>query len=115
MIYILALISIALGSAGQFLLKVAAGSLRTGNGLWQLGLSFLNLKMLAAVTFFGTSMLLWLFVLRRMELSVAYPMVSLGYVFVLIISALFLHEQVYLNKLLGTGLIMAGVIVLNLK
>ena len=115
MVYILAIVSIALGSVGQFLLKLAAGNLQTGNGILQLAFSFLNIRMITAVSFFVTSMVMWIFVLRKLELSIAYPMVSLGYIFVMIISVLLLHEQIYLNKILGTGLIMAGVVVLNIK
>lgn len=115
MIYLLAIISIGLGAIGQFVLKLVAGELHTGSGIWQLALSMINLKMILAVTFFVISMGMWIFVLRKMELSIAYPMVSLGYVFVMILSFYFLQEQLYLTKLLGTGLIVAGVIVLNIK
>ncbi len=115
MIYLLALVSILLGAAGQFILKQAAGQLQTGGGLLALGLSMLNLKMLVAIACFVTSMVMWIFVLRKMELSIAYPMVSLGYVFVLLLSIFFLHENIYLTKLIGTGLIVTGVVVLNIK
>lgn len=115
MIYFLALASILLGAVGQFGLKVAAGQLQTGSGFLSLALSMLNLKMIAAVACFVSSMVMWLFVLRKLELSIAYPMVSMGYVFVLILSVCLLHEDIYLTKLIGTGLIITGVIVLNLK
>ncbi len=115
MVYILAIVSILLGAVGQFTLKLAAGELNTGNGIWSLGLSMLSLKMMLAVTCFVTSMLMWIFVLKKMELSIAYPMVSLGYVFVMLLSFYFLHENIYLTKVLGTGLIVSGVIVLNIK
>lgn len=115
MIYFLALISILLGAIGQFLLKLAAGQLHTGGGLWNLVLSMLHLKMIVAIACFVTSMVMWLFVLRKMELSIAYPMVSLGYVFVLLLSIYFLNENIYLTKLIGTGLIVTGVVVLNIK
>ena len=115
MVYVLAIISIMLGAVGQFILKLVAGELQTGSGIWQLGLSMLNLKMILAIACFVTSMLMWIFVLRKLELSIAYPMVSLGYVFVMLLSFYFLQEQLYLTKLLGTGLIVSGVVVLNLR
>jgi multidrug transporter EmrE-like cation transporter len=115
MVYIWAVISIMLGAVGQFVLKLASGELQTGNGLWHLAVSMFNLKMISAVSCFVISMLMWIFVLRKMELSIAYPMVSLGYVFVMLLSFFFLQENLYLTKLLGTGLIVSGVIVLNLK
>lgn len=115
MVYILALISIMLGAAGQFLLKLVATGLKTGGSALEILFSLINVKMILAVACFVSSMLLWIFVLRKMELSIAYPMVSLGYVFVMILSIYFLQESIYVSKLLGTALIVAGVIVLNLK
>ena len=115
MIYVLALISIMLGSVGQFILKLGSAGVKTGNGIWLTILSFINIKISAAVACFVVSMVLWVFVLRKMELSLAYPMVSLGYIFVMLLSYYFLHEQLSLTKLAGTGLIVAGVIVLNVR
>jgi len=115
MIYLLALVSIILGSVGQFVLKLASGQLRTGESIEQLLWSFVNIKMTMAIICFVTSMILWVFVLKKMDLSIAYPMVSLGYIFVVLLSSYFLQENLNLPKLLGTGLIVSGVIVLNLK
>ena len=115
MIYIVALTSIMLGSVGQFILKLGAGEVRTGNGIWTLILSFINIKMIMAIICFVVSMILWVFVLRKLELSIAYPMVSLGYVFVMLLSYYFLQEQLVVTKILGTGLIVAGVMILNMK
>ncbi|XCH78659.1 MAG: EamA family transporter [Candidatus Dehalobacter alkaniphilus] len=115
MIYLLALISIALGSTGQFVLKLAAGELRPDSGIWNLIYSMISLKMVFAVSCFVFSMLMWIFVLRKLELSIAYPMVSLGYILVMLLSFFFLQEQVSAAKVGGTLLIVAGVIVLNMK
>jgi multidrug transporter EmrE-like cation transporter len=115
MVYLVAIISILLGALGQFGLKIAAGTLQTGGGIWKLGLSMLNVKMILALACFVTSMVMWIFVLRKMELSIAYPMVSLGYIFVMLLSCYFLQENIGLAKLLGTGLIVSGVLVLNLR
>ena len=115
MIYIVALISVALGSIGQLILKIGSGELRTGEGIWATVLSLINLKIIVAICCFVISMFLWIFVLRKMELSLAYPMVSLGYIFVMMLSFYFLQEQLSLVKFLGTGLIVAGVVVLNVK
>lgn len=115
MIYVLAVISIMLGAGGQFILKLASGELQMSGSIWQLGLSMINFKMISAIACFVSSMLIWIFVLRKLELSIAYPMVSLGYVFVMLLSFYFLQEQLYLTKLLGTGLIVCGVVVINIR
>lgn len=114
MIYLIALVSIALGSIGQMILKIASAEVKTGNILL-LVLSLINHKIIAAISCFVISMFLWIFVLKKLELSVAYPMVSLGYVFVMLLSYFFLQEQLFFTKILGTALIVAGVVVLNIK
>ncbi|ADY56766.1 protein of unknown function DUF6 transmembrane [Syntrophobotulus glycolicus DSM 8271] len=114
-IYLLALVSIVLGAGGQFLLKLGAGGLKSEGGLVKMiGSMLFSPALLIAVFCFVSSMFLWILVLRRMDLSVAYPMVSLGYVIVLLLSWLFLQEMVNGPKMIGTVLIITGVIVINL-
>jgi drug/metabolite transporter (DMT)-like permease len=61
-----------------------------------------------ALAIYGVSVALWLWVLSRAELSVAYPFVSLGFVVTLGFAAIFLNETVTTLKLVGTLLIVAG-------
>jgi len=46
------------------------------------------------------------------ELSVLYPMVSLGYICTLAWSRLFFHEDVTKVKLIGIAMILAGIVLL---
>jgi undecaprenyl phosphate-alpha-L-ara4N flippase subunit ArnE len=64
----------------------------------------------------GYSMLIirgviWLFVLKKMKLSVAYPVLSLAYVIIPIIGYYVFHEIITFNKILACTLILAGVII----
>jgi drug/metabolite transporter (DMT)-like permease len=54
------------------------------------------------------SLVFWLGALSRVELSKAYPMLSLGYVAVFVLSGVFLGESMGLLKLLGTLLVVGG-------
>jgi multidrug transporter EmrE-like cation transporter len=49
--------------------------------------------------------------MTKFELSYAYPFMSLAFVLVLFLSALFFKEAITLPKLLGLTLIVAGIIV----
>ena len=51
---------------------------------------------------------------RKGELTILYPMVSLGYVWTLFWSRLFFKEPFTRYKLLGLALILFGIVVLNL-
>jgi len=55
--------------------------------------------------------ILWLSALTKLDLSYAYPFMSLAFVLVLILSAVLFHETLTVPKVLGVGLIMAGIIV----
>lgn len=53
----------------------------------------------------------WMAAMTKFDLSYAYPFVSLSFVFVLILSALFFHEPITVAKMLGVIFIMAGIII----
>lgn len=116
MVYVLALISICLGAVGQFGLKVGSGQLKLDHGVLAAALSYItNINIILSLLCFATSTVMWIFVLRKLELSIAYPMVSLGYIITMTLAFLFLHEPLRLAKIIGALLIVAGVIVINFK
>ena len=51
----------------------------------------------------------WLSVISRIDLSVAYPMLSTGYILVVLASAIFLGEQITWLRGLGVVVIVTGV------
>lgn len=112
--YLIAGLSILLGGIGQFLLKLGADRIRPAPTLWLTLWRLAWIPQLSLGLFcFGTSFLLWLFVLRRLPLSVAYPMVSLNYLIVTALAVLVLHERFTLAKAVGLVLIMLGVLAIN--
>lgn len=61
--------------------------------------------------FFGT--IIWLSVLSKAELSYAYPILSLGYIFVALASMFFLNEHLSLVRWLGISTICFGVFLMS--
>jgi multidrug transporter EmrE-like cation transporter len=57
------------------------------------------------------ALLCWMGAMTHFQLSYAYPFLSLAFVLVLVFSALLFHETVTLSKLMGTLLIVVGIIV----
>lgn len=114
-----ALVSIALGAVGQLLLKLAARtgatiSLGGGAGLVEsIGRLAQNPYMWLGAVCFVSSMLLWVKVLNSAQLSTAYPLVSLGYVIVAVLSLVVLHEHMGLKQVVALGIIIFGVILLG--
>lgn len=57
--------------------------------------------------------LAWMAAMTRLELSFAYPFISLSFVLVFVFSAFFFNETVTAPKVLGMLLIIAGIIVIG--
>lgn len=72
---------------------------------------FLNLWILSAFLSAFIASLCWMAAMTRFDLSYAYPLMSLSFVLVLILSALFFHEPITTAKVLGVIFIMAGIII----
>jgi drug/metabolite transporter (DMT)-like permease len=57
---------------------------------------------------------LWIFIIRRMRLVFAYPVMSINYILVLIVSRFVFHEEILSTNLIGAGLISLGVIFIGI-
>jgi multidrug transporter EmrE-like cation transporter len=55
----------------------------------------------------------WLAAISRVDLSWAYPLLAMGYVLILLFSAVILHEHVSLVRWLGALLIVIGVALIS--
>lgn len=112
MVYIIALLSIAAGAVAQYLLKV--GAVASLNGDAPLMTKVIGLLtdtgFIWGIVFYGISLVLWMYVLSQLELSKAYPMVSLGYVFAFVLGYWLLGEQISVSRIIGLMLIIAGVL-----
>jgi drug/metabolite transporter (DMT)-like permease len=98
-----------IGSFGAVFLKAGAAKLRGGirHFLW-------NHRLATGVTLFLVSTVFYLRGIRHGELTVLYPMVSLGYVWTLFWSRLFFKEALTRTKFLGLGFILGGIVLLAL-
>jgi multidrug transporter EmrE-like cation transporter len=61
---------------------------------------------------YGGAALVWLLVLSRVEVSLAYPFVGLGFVVTMVLAWALLGESVSLARVAGTLMIAAGIVVL---
>ena len=106
---VLVLVGSFIGSFGAVFLKAGAGKLRR-----DLKTLFFNWRLAAGVAMFLLSSFFFVLGVRKGELTILYPMVSLGYVWTLFWSRLFFKEPFTRFKLLGLALILVGIVVLNL-
>lgn len=94
----LVLIGTIIGAFGSLLLKKGSKRIRVTNKNLVFGFM---LHLVAAV--------IYLIALKRESLSVLYPIVSLAYVWICLLSIYFLHERMSTWKWLGIATIVIGV------
>ena len=111
---LIAIVSIALSVAAQFSLKAGMSSESIKQAMNQ---SFTLRTFLAILTekyvlggflLYGLGAIVWLGVLSKWNVSKAYPLVGLGFVFTVVVGFL-TGEQVNLGRLTGVLLICVGV------
>jgi len=105
---------VLLNAAAQLLLKAGTNrlgiiTLTTDN--WTATLSRMAGEgyFIAGVTFYGVSLIVLIIGLSRVPVSVAYPMLSLGYIVNAIAAHYLFGEAVTVQRWLGIGFIVAGV------
>lgn len=95
---LLILVTVALGTTAQTLLKLGA----SGN--------LINIYLLGGICAYGLSTIFYVLVLGKFNLSVAYPVViGLTIVATTIAGAVLLKEKIPFSQWIGLGLILSGV------
>jgi len=111
-----ALLSIALSVAAQFSLKAGMSdqgvreAMAQPSSLVTLFTVFTNKYVLGGFVLYGLGAVIWLGVLSKWDVSKAYPLVGLGFVFTVLVG-LMVGEQVSALRAAGVALICAGVFV----
>lgn len=113
---ILILVSVLLNSAAQ--LCIRKGMLQVGevglNGLlMNAGNMISNLWLWGAAFCYAVSIFIWLIVLSKVEVSFAYPFLSIGYVVATFAGYYFLEESLTLARIIGILVICIGVYIIS--
>lgn len=115
---IFALTSILLSVSAQFALKAGLSSVTAITGKERTLVAaplfsvLLSPMVILGFLLYGASAVVWLSVLGKWEVSKAYPMVGLGFVFAMVVGVI-AGEQVTAQRALGTALILVGVIFIH--
>ena len=108
--------SVTMSAAAQIMLRQGMRLLdpRVGPATYILDV-IMNLQVQIGLAVYGGSMVLWLLVLSKIEVTRAYPFVGLGFVLTMAFGVLYLNESFHYTKLVGTALIVAGIWFINCK
>jgi multidrug transporter EmrE-like cation transporter len=118
-VLILILTCVIIGVFGQLLMKKGMNSI--GNvDLKELFSQRIFSIVFQRYVFIGIALyilasIIWLAVLSKAELSFAYPLIGIGYIFTSILAWLFFGEKLTLIRVLGILLICSGVYLIVLK
>ena len=107
------LITVFMSACAQLFLKMGMNKATLSGGFFDNGVwSFIQLLYTPLVFFGGLvymlSFIAWLWVLSKVELSLAYPFVGISFVFTLIFGVFILGESINTYKVIGTLMIVMG-------
>ncbi len=114
MLFVLILVGVLLNASAQLLLK--AGMERIGDfafsfeNIWPIAMQVAaNPYIIIGLSFYVLSVVVWLLVLSRCEVSFAYPMLSIGYIVNAIAAYYLFSENLSALRIAGIAVIIAGV------
>lgn len=94
-------------AVGQILFKIAALGIRPSEGV------FITPALFFAIVLYGLTTILWIFILTRLPLNIAYPFSLLGSAFVPFLAHYYLGEAVGIQTIVGLGLVLCGLLVMH--
>lgn len=108
------IVGVLLNAIAQLLLKAGTKSVGaihlTAENWLPIGLKLaFQLPIIGGLACYVLSVGLWIIALSRVDVSLAYPMLSLGYVVAAIAGWYFFGEAVSLQRMLAIGIILIGV------
>ena len=112
--FALVLAGVLLNAVAQLLLKAGAGALadielKPANALAIASRVAFNWPIIAGLGCYAISVVVWILALARVEVSVAYPMLSIGYVVNAVAAWYLFHEGLGPMRMAGIGVIIVGV------
>ena len=111
----LALLTACSMACGQILFKLGAKSWAGDTATQWLWSFITNPFLIIAVFLYALTIIVWIYVLRVLPLAIAYPLTALSYIIVPVLSYLILNEKITIQTLLGSLLIITGVIITHLQ
>jgi drug/metabolite transporter (DMT)-like permease len=110
--FVLILIVYSIGMAcGQILFKLAARSIQSGESQPSI-YSYVNVYLILGLGLYFGLTVLWVWLLRFVPLSEAYPFVALAFIFTPLLATFIFNEKLSLSYFGGLTLIACGILVI---
>ena len=114
-VFTMIVFSVSCSALAQILLKYgmahpAMQQALTGGDVWLITRTIVtDLPILGGFFLYGLGAVIWLFVLARLDVSIAYPFVALGFILTMVLGCLVFGEVLTLRKILGTLIVASGI------
>jgi len=113
--FLIVLLSVVMSTFAQLLLKAGANRIRdhvvirtdTESIFTQL-FTYFNIYIFIGLVIYVVSAATWIWVLTRVDVSIAYPFISLGFIMTLVCGVAIFGESLSIGKVIGTSLIILG-------
>jgi drug/metabolite transporter (DMT)-like permease len=110
------IMSVFFSSTSQLLLKKGVETISVPENISDITIFLFDVitngYLLLGILFQVVALLIWLYVLKFVEVSYAYPFISLGFIFVLLSGYLIFSEALNFNKIIGILIISFGIVIL---
>lgn len=112
--FALILTGVLLNAVAQLLLKagsraIAGIEVNLGNAWTLIERVAVNPPIIAGLACYAISVVVWILALSRVDVSIAYPMLSIGYVVNAVAAWMLFGEQMSAARVAGIGIIIVGV------
>jgi uncharacterized membrane protein len=113
-VIIIILIGIIFASFGQIFWKIGMNSMGpiTNYAPSTIITIFLNPYILSGLAMYGLGTIFWLIALSKRDLSFVYPFIALTFIIVLTLSNVILKENIGVYRIIGTFIIILGLILI---
>lgn len=102
-----------LSAIGGIFLKLGAMRLPPIDGVLDLFTIFLNWRIMSGLALYFIPAVIWILLLRKVELSLLQPLMSIVYVMTPLLAIYFLNEHVSTLRWAGIGVIVVGVFMIS--
>jgi drug/metabolite transporter (DMT)-like permease len=108
------LVTVSLSAVAQVAFKAGVSSLQLPyGGTVELALAVMSTPLIwVGLIIYATSLVAWLWVLSKVDVSAAYPFVGLSFVLTAIMGSVFLRETVSPLRMAGTLLVICGCVLI---
>lgn len=110
----LLILGVIMSSVGSFFLKLGAVDIQHDAAFLDIAAQIaFNWKILTGVFMYFVPVLIWIFLLKKIELSFLQPLFAMVYIITPVLAGLILHEQVSSQRWFGIGVIFMGVFIVS--